>query len=75
MCIPAGAPGAPVRAAERVGRAADRRAPAPRAADLRAGALRRAGFFEVFFFAMESSPGMAFRNHGVGAASTGLYDL
>src|SRR5712691_10033340 len=58
VCIPAGAPGAPAaRGAERVGRPAERRAPARRPADLRAGALRRAAFFEVFFFAMVSSPG------------------
>src|SRR6266851_530773 len=57
VCIPAGAPGAPAaRGAERVERPAERRAPARRPADLRAGALRRAAFFEVFFFAMVSSP-------------------
>src|SRR5713101_7912179 len=56
VCIPAGAPGAPAaRGAERVERPAERRAPARRPADLRAGALRRAAFFEVFFFAMVSS--------------------
>src|SRR4051812_43692962 len=56
VCSPAGAPGAlAARGAERLDGAAERRAPARRPADLRAGALRRAGFFDVFFFAMESS--------------------
>src|SRR5216684_1634819 len=42
VCIPAGAPGAPAaRGAERVERPAERRAPARRPADLRAGALRQ----------------------------------
>src|SRR2546423_14822963 len=57
---PAGAPGAPAaRGAERFERAAEGRAPARRPAGLRVGALRRADFFEVFFLAMESSPGLA----------------
>src|SRR5438477_1774355 len=50
VCLPAGAPGAPLGAAAR----AD--PPLRRAADLRAGALRRTGFFELFFFAMEILP-------------------
>src|SRR5690242_4158236 len=57
--MPVGAPGAPARGAERVERLAARRPPPPRDADFRAGALRRAGFFAVFFLAMVSSPGMA----------------
>src|SRR5947207_6760457 len=58
VCSPAGAPGAPAaREADRLERAAERAAPEGRPVALRSGALRRAGFFAVFFFlAMESSP-------------------
>src|SRR5262245_43644548 len=43
VCLPAGAPGAPLGAAARAG-------PRRGALVLRAGTFRRAGFFEVFFF-------------------------
>src|SRR5258705_13839294 len=57
VCSPAGAPGAPAaREADRLERAAERPTPERRPAALRAGVLRRAGFFAIFFLAMESSP-------------------
>src|SRR5712671_753710 len=53
VCMPEGAPGAPAaRGVDRVERPAERRAPARRPADLRAGVLGRAAFFDAFFFAM-----------------------
>src|SRR5712675_2551303 len=53
VCMPDGAPAAAAaRGAALVEAPAERRAPARRPADLRAGALRRATFFEAFFFAM-----------------------
>src|SRR6267143_4625450 len=72
VCIPAGAPrAADARGAERLDRPAARRVPLRRPAGLRAGALRRAVFFAVFFFAMGVLPRMAFPKPRRGRAVNG----
>jgi hypothetical protein len=42
---------------------------------LRAGAFRRAGFFELFFLAMEFLPGLALPKPREEAVVNALYDL